>query len=623
MGASNYADRMKQALLSALVFFCAPATLAQQNAADDYNRIMESWEDIDEESKILLEYLPTHLEPCDDALAAMRTLDPMDRLLLQGSGKKDCDFGIDLSEGPGVLLPHLGPMMGVTRYTLTRITWQRMQGRHDEATRRLASLYALAFHMGQEGTLIGSLVAQSIFTRCDESVGLGIEEGSIGPAEARLLLAELDVEGDDPFGAIQSIRNEKEYFGGWVERQLEEALQPDGSIVLTDDMKDIFSTFEVSNQEEWMEAFRDANMEGYYRFMDDSIEAFEMDDPTAARARQAKFDQALEQGDYGDFARILAPTVGMVMQRTHENIEALGKRMELLKEIAGETVDPLDGANAAWWYIRAARMIEQLSPEDDRSAVLDELLVATLIEECTFPGFDEDAFPQPVVPPWSTGLSRCFDLLLEQAREALDAGNIDTCIARLVVGLEMAADLSANPSIVDSIIAQDAVTGLLGMGDSLDSSGQLDARQRRLLLEAIRGIPARDPFGYMQAADASRRLVSGYVGMYDPLQAHAASFPSDPDGILYTIAWSEEAVETGYPHSFCWPLATDWQVLEGQVDGAAVLEARSHGIDAREAAKLDVMVEIEPVHTIALPTIDQRRREGATVLRDWKRRLDQ
>ena len=305
-----------------LLMMSSSTTLGQQNAADEYLQIMESWEEGDEQAKILLDHLPPHLEPCDDALAAMRTLDPIDRLLLKGAGKKECDFGIDLSEGPGVLLPHLGPMMGVARHTISRINWQRMQGHHDEATKRLAALYTLAFHMGHEGTLIGSLVAQAIFTKCDLSLAMGIEDGSIGPAEARQLLGKLEGEGEDPFGTIQSIRNEKEFFGGWVERQLEEAVQPDGSIVLTDDMNDIMSTFEMSNQEEWMVAFRNADMDGYYRFMDDSIEAFEMDDPTAARAKLAKIEEALLEDEYGVFARMLAPTMGRVMERTHKNDES-------------------------------------------------------------------------------------------------------------------------------------------------------------------------------------------------------------------------------------------------------------------------------------------------------------
>ena len=69
---------------------------------------------------------------------------------------------------------------------------------------------------------------------------------------------------------------------------------------------------------------------------------------------------------------MLAPTMGRVMERTHENTKVLEERIELLKGIAGETVDPLDGANAAWRYIRAARMIEQLSPEDDLLVIVDD-----------------------------------------------------------------------------------------------------------------------------------------------------------------------------------------------------------------------------------------------------------
>ena len=62
---------MKELLLSFLLLLIGVnVTLAGQNAADEYMRIMESWEELDGQEQMLLNDLPPHLEPCQDALAA-------------------------------------------------------------------------------------------------------------------------------------------------------------------------------------------------------------------------------------------------------------------------------------------------------------------------------------------------------------------------------------------------------------------------------------------------------------------------------------------------------------------------------------------------------------------------
>ncbi len=69
-----------------------------------------------------------------------------------------CDWGIDVSEGPGTLLPHLAPCKAVAQAARLRVTWNLQQGRQTDARDDLLASFILGRNLTRNGTLIAALV---------------------------------------------------------------------------------------------------------------------------------------------------------------------------------------------------------------------------------------------------------------------------------------------------------------------------------------------------------------------------------------------------------------------------------------------------------------------------------
>jgi hypothetical protein len=69
-----------------------------------------------------------------------------------------CDWGIDLSPGPGTLLPQLARIKGIAQTTRLRALWDFQNGRPAEAKEDLVAALALSRNSSRDGTLISALV---------------------------------------------------------------------------------------------------------------------------------------------------------------------------------------------------------------------------------------------------------------------------------------------------------------------------------------------------------------------------------------------------------------------------------------------------------------------------------
>lgn len=649
------------ALMILLMIATTEPAGAGPNAAREYQEALDRWQALPDANRAALENMAAPLHPCADS----QTLEVMRGIfndMMKASRRETCDFELDYSEGAMMLLPHLSDLRRVARVMVLDAQWNAQNGRVELAAEEFASIYRAGYHLGQDDVLISSLVGMSIWRMADEHVEQAIESGMIGPREAeRILLALRKADAEDPFSFNSAVRKEKELFGEWAKEQIQQGFQEDGTVKMTEAMKEMLGITNadavehagllvreqllegmqedgtVHMPEELREMFGIIDdrpikrgelgsrmMEGYDRCMDEMIEAFEVDDLEAAKKQMSVLQDRLESDKYGVLAKLFVPSLGNLIEMKFESREELGDRTEQLEGIADQSIDPLENANAAWWYIRTARAINALPPEQqvDPEAAreqIDALLVATLIDRCEFPEMLYS--PRPVIESWSTGIKRGIDLLLLDASQQMDSGNIDGCISMLVVVLQVASDLSANHSIVDSIIAQDATERTIAMVEALETAGSLDPQRRRKILEALRTIPSRDPFGYMAAADASRRLLGEYHdGM---MMTQAETLPTDPDLMLFALAWHELDIDPEFGMADCWPLEIEYTVIEGLVSEAMIRDARALGNESREAASVGVELPMEPVPGIAVTSVKQRRAEGSTLLRTWKRHLDQ
>ena len=79
-----------------------------------------------------------------------------------------CDWGIDFSDGPNILLPHLGRARAVAQVAQLRAVWDLQHGRQDDARDDLLAVFVLGRNAGSDPILISALVQDAI-----ESVDYG------------------------------------------------------------------------------------------------------------------------------------------------------------------------------------------------------------------------------------------------------------------------------------------------------------------------------------------------------------------------------------------------------------------------------------------------------------------
>jgi hypothetical protein len=73
-----------------------------------------------------------------------------------------CDWGIDLSEGPATLLPHLARAKAVSQVARLRALWDLQQGRPADACDDLVASLVLGRNISRDGILISVLVQMAI-----------------------------------------------------------------------------------------------------------------------------------------------------------------------------------------------------------------------------------------------------------------------------------------------------------------------------------------------------------------------------------------------------------------------------------------------------------------------------
>src|ERR1041385_4743667 len=62
-----------------------------------------------------------------------------------------CDWGVDMSPGPGTVLPHLGRNRGIAETARLRVVWELQQDRQEQARETLLSALALGRNCSRDG----------------------------------------------------------------------------------------------------------------------------------------------------------------------------------------------------------------------------------------------------------------------------------------------------------------------------------------------------------------------------------------------------------------------------------------------------------------------------------------
>lgn len=130
--------------------------------------------------------------------------------LVKASNVKNCDFGLDYSEGFLMLMPHLGKMRTTTRLLAADARRCVAEGKLDDAADRYAAIFGVARHAGCDHVMISSLVSIAIASL---PVGDLVDHNGVAvltPAGRAKLLAALDrFGGVEGFGLKAAIEGER------------------------------------------------------------------------------------------------------------------------------------------------------------------------------------------------------------------------------------------------------------------------------------------------------------------------------------------------------------------------------------------------------------------------------
>jgi len=137
--------------------------------------------------------------------------------------KVPCDWGIDMSSGPGTFLPHLRFVKAVAVAAQPRAIWHLQHGDQAAARDELLAAFVLARNTSRDGTVIGALVQYA-----GEALICGTVAGNFGQfSPGTLQQLEAGFEAAPVQGTMATaILTEKSNHVGWVANKIRQ-LQPE------------------------------------------------------------------------------------------------------------------------------------------------------------------------------------------------------------------------------------------------------------------------------------------------------------------------------------------------------------------------------------------------------------
>ncbi len=130
--------------------------------------------------------------------------------------KVPCDWGLDMNEGPAMILPHLARAKAVALAAQLRTRWALQHGRQDDARDDLAAAFVLGRNVATDGLMISALVQCLVESLVYATVAQHF--GEFSPETLRQLLERLDAAPPRHSMAV-SIASEKE-LADWMNRKV-------------------------------------------------------------------------------------------------------------------------------------------------------------------------------------------------------------------------------------------------------------------------------------------------------------------------------------------------------------------------------------------------------------------
>lgn len=289
----------------------AIAAAPQRNAALMY---YQAWEacPLPELRKLTFDVADPNWQPSADLVELLKNNQDHIAALLRASSLEVCDFEIDGKEGPGVLLPHLSLFRASSRCLAADARRCINEGKQYEAAERVAAIYRMAEHLGQDGDmLISGLVAVSLCELADALTDLLISTNNLTiSGQGIVLAAGKELAKPDAYGLKAALMNERDdSYGpaGWYRMRWQ---GDDAGKQFVEEMSKCFGLEQADIAFPEVQRMNTAQLEAEFdkveRIYTDMLAVW--DDADVMEKLKAVGD-ACENGEYGLLAKWLAPSV--------------------------------------------------------------------------------------------------------------------------------------------------------------------------------------------------------------------------------------------------------------------------------------------------------------------------
>lgn len=511
----------------------------------------------DEESSLIADVRDAE-QVTPELRAALRKAGPAMDAARRAASLGRCDWGLDRSQGFQTLLPHYAPMREMARLFRAEAAVRMADGDLDGAIASIGALSGVARHASEDRLLLGSLVGSAIGAVADGSIQSALDRGLIDGSKAATLIEALrPLAGTDPFRYVESIEGEREMMNTTVRISLED----------DDDLDELVELLAPEQREAFSKVATDealAQLAVCDLLLQRSAEALAEPDPQKASELLDGIEQAIEDGSAGVLGKLLLPTIRSVNESKRRSESMLASRFAQLRDLASGAKSPAQLANAATWYLAAARATAAIPADEQRliemarvsggaldetfavlaaraidrhrRAVIDPLLAGAAAGRCEFVPRTSRAAGFVGLPPYTAGLRAAVRTLLASAllaareaanpktAEATRAIWADAAVRELVTALRVVEHVSSDPKLAHAALAQ-AILGEASeaMAAALTTDA-IDAQRAKAIANAVDALDRADPLGHRRGLAADREAILTEIA-----RAEAAVSSPGPD----------------------------------------------------------------------------------------------
>lgn len=249
-------------------------------------------------------------------------------MLLRAAEGGEADWGVDLADGPGTLLPHLGKLRGSAKVLTADALRCVEDGDGAGAAARAAALFRMSRQSTSDQVLISSLVGMAIGNLGVSLTDQLIEAGAIDAHGARVVLAAIgDGGGTDRYGLRDAIVGEWRMIAEYL---LMNAPEEGAGRWLLETMG-----MEADDAESKRIAAMDKpalmrELGGWSAYYSDMLGAWDAGD----RARMDAVVERLKDGEYGTITVVMAASLTRAFDSDRKSTEDINALIERLEGIA-------------------------------------------------------------------------------------------------------------------------------------------------------------------------------------------------------------------------------------------------------------------------------------------------